>query len=127
MTTEAGNMNHLSLARKGAPHETAAGNDGAGTSPKFAAPAAVSLGIVEQLFIEDAARELALEIEALPSKDAWTRWRNSRQAVVTLIWTLISDSPARNRLSRAIDAAKERSEQGTPQKAQSRGESRRFS
>lgn len=119
------NIIHVSSAREsGEREETAVGREAAGSSSyQGAAPAAVSLGIVEQLFIEDAARELALEIDALSSKDAWTRWRNSRQAVLTLVWTLLPDSPGRNRLCRAIDAAKDRS----PQKAQARGESRRSS
>ena len=115
-------------AHTGRGNETAAGRQRAGSSShQGAAPAAVSGGVVvEQLLLEDAARELAAQLASIESPEGWASWRTSHRAILAAVYRLLPECPAKRRLTAASGAAKAAFGSGPkPKKAQSRGESRR--
>lgn len=114
-------------AHTGRGHETAAGRQRAGSSSyQGASPAAVSGGVVEQLLLEDAARELAAQLASIESADDWARWRGSHRAILAAVHRLLPECPAKRRLTAASGAAKAAfGRSRTSKKAQTRGESRR--
>lgn len=127
MTNEA-TANH-DLARSGSVTETTAGFTRPRYSPhrRVAVRAPVSGGIVEQLLLEDAARELAAEISRLETATEWCEWRRTHWNLHAAVCRLLADCPARRKLVAAGQTANEAFTPPIPQKAQARGESRRYS
>ena len=89
-------------------------------------PSRTTLGLLDQLLLEDAARELAARIAQINTARDWMAWRSSHQNVLAAIYRVLPDCPARNRLTQAGRTAKAtfaRSPIRThiPKKAQARG------
>lgn len=101
-------LNKTIFARKGSPRETAAGAESNGSSSsQGAAPAAVSGGVVERLLLEDAARDLATQIDSIRTRKVWMSWRNRNQSVLAAVCRLLPECPARRALTTAGRTAKE--------------------
>ena len=90
------------------PRETGAGVAGTGfSSNQGAAPAAVSGGVIERLLLEDAARDLATQIDSIRTRKAWLSWRSRNQNVLAAVCRLLPECSARRALTTAGRTAKE--------------------
>ena len=95
--------------------------------PVTSPPDAPSLGIVDQLLLEDAAREMAVNIAQVDSRNAWLAWRVDHAKAPVAIYRRVPDCPARRKLTDAYLVAAATFARPIPKKARTRGASRRNS
>lgn len=68
-------------------------------------PAAVSGDLVCLLLLEDAARDLARQAEAVRTHPAWIKWLGSHRTTIAAFLCVLEECPARRRLQEAARRA----------------------
>ena len=88
---------------------SAGGSEGA-PSPSWrgASPPAASGDLVTLLLLEDAARDLAKQAEAIKTQPAWIRWLSAHRKTVAALLRVLEACPAKRRLLEATRRASRR-------------------